>query len=203
MKVHNLTEDAEEFTSNVYLATGDRNSLIDAGAMDGITDEISRHTDTLDTLVITHQHHDHISCLDEILGEYSPEIYSFDDLNGWDTNLVSEGDEFRLGDQEFRVLHTPGHADDHISLVGEDSLFSGDVVVYNDEAFSDGSFGRTDLPGQSRELLINSIEKLLKETPKETKNLYSGHGDIFRGNVREVIKRALERAEERKPKYPD
>jgi glyoxylase-like metal-dependent hydrolase (beta-lactamase superfamily II) len=114
----------------------------------------------------------------------------------------------RVGDEGCTVVHTPGHADDHVSLVGTDSLFSGDVVVYNDGAFDDGSFGRTDMTGQSRERLIESIRTLLDRLPDSVTRLYAGHGDVFEtdpagDSVRDVIERALERAERREPKYPD
>jgi len=106
------------------------------------------------------------------------------------------------------VVETPGHAADHISLVGDDRVYSGDVVVYNDGAFDDGSFGRTDMAGQSREVLIESLHTLLDRLPDTASAMYPGHGDVYRASdgpdtVREVIERATERAERREPKYPD
>jgi hydroxyacylglutathione hydrolase len=108
------------------------------------------------------------------------------------------------------VVYTPGHAEDHVSFVGAERVFSGDVVVYNDGAFDDGSFGRTDYPGQSRERLIESLGAILDRLPETVSGLYAGHGDVYRADpggaeesVRAVIERALERAERREPKYPD
>ena len=47
------------------------------------------------------------------------------------TRLVDEGDVLRVGAEDFRVLHLPGHADGHIALLGESSgrLFGGDVIL--------------------------------------------------------------------------
>lgn len=47
------------------------------------------------------------------------------------THLVDEGDIVRVGDEDFRVLHLPGHADGHIALHGETSgrMFGGDVIL--------------------------------------------------------------------------
>jgi glyoxylase-like metal-dependent hydrolase (beta-lactamase superfamily II) len=87
--------------------------------------------------------------------------------------------------------------------VGDRALYSGDVVVYNDGAFEDGSFGRTDYPGQSRERLIESVRELLGRMPEGIDRLYAGHGDAYEGDVRGVVERALERAERREPKYPE
>jgi len=75
------------------------------------------------------------------------------------------------------------------------------VVVYNDDAFDDGSFGRTDMPGQSREELIESVRRLLDALPETVEAMYAGHGDAYEGDVRAVVERALERAEIREPKY--
>jgi glyoxylase-like metal-dependent hydrolase (beta-lactamase superfamily II) len=111
-----------------------------------------------------------------------------------------------MGDESFDVVYTPGHADDHVSLVSERTLFSGDVVVYNDGAFDDGSFGRTDMAGQSRERLIESLETLLSRLPDSVTAMYAGHGDAFHADdesVRDVTERALSRAQRREPKYPE
>ena len=87
--------------------------------------------------------------------------------------------------------------------MSESSLFSGDVVVHDDGAFDYGSFGRTDRPGQSRETLIESIERLLDRMPEGVEHMYAGHGGVFRGDVRDVVETALRRAEKREPKYPE
>lgn len=202
MEVRNVTADAEEFTANVFLALGEEPTLIDAGAMDGVEDVIREHTDTLEKVILTHQHGDHIEQLDAVLSAFDADCYAYGP-HSQRTHELDAGDELLVGDEHCEVVYTPGHADDHISLVGESSLFSGDVVVYNDGAFDDGSFGRTDYPGQSRERLIDSIEQLLEIVPDSVEHMYAGHGDVFSGDVHEVIQRALDRAKQREPKYPD
>ncbi len=202
MDVITVTADAEAFTCNAYLALGDQTTLVDAGAMEGVEDVIRKHTDTLDSVVLTHQHGDHVSELDTVIEAFETDCYAYADHPAR-THELDDGDVVQVGDESCEVVYTPGHADDHVSLVGERSLFSGDVVVYNDGAFDDGSFGRTDYPGQSRERLIDSIEKLLARMPETVERMYAGHGDPYEGDVREVIERALERAARREPKYPD
>ena len=198
MSVETLTSEAEVFTANVYFVDGVVPTLIDAGAMPGIEKTI----ESVDAVVITHQHGDHIQELDAVVDAFSPRVYAYED-NPHRTNALDDGDSLQIGDESFEVIHTPGHADDHIALLSETTLFSGDVVVYNDGAFDDGSFGRTDLPGQSRETLITSIEQILDRLGPSVENLYAGHGDVFHGDVQAVIERALERAERREPKYPE
>jgi len=202
MDVYNVTADAESFTCNAYLATGERTVLVDAGAMAGVVDVVREHTDTLDALLLTHQHGDHVAQLDAVLDAFDADLYAYGAHPRRDHELA-DGDEVVIGDETCEVVFTPGHADDHVSLVGPDSLFSGDVVVHDDGAFDYGSFGRTDMAGQSRERLIESIRDLLARLPDTVEHMYAGHGGVFHGDVRDVVETALERAEKREPKYPD
>jgi glyoxylase-like metal-dependent hydrolase (beta-lactamase superfamily II) len=207
MDVVNVTRDAEEFTCNAYLLTGDRPALVDVGTMPGVVSAIREHTDRVEAVALTHQHADHVGELDAVLDAFDPDLYAYGDHPRRTHGLV-DGDEVRLGDETFEVVYTPGHAADHVSLVSETTIFSGDVVVYNDGAFEDGSFGRTDMAGQSRERLVRSLRTLLERLPDSVEHVYAGHGDPFHAEssgdtVRDVVERALGRAERREPKYPD
>ena len=202
MQVVNVTADAETFTCNAFLVLGDRTVLVDAGAMDGVVDVVREHTDELDAVVLTHQHGDHVAQLDAVVEAFDPDVYAYGD-HPHRTHALEEGGTVEMGDEYFEVVYTPGHAADHVSLVSETTLFSGDVVVHDDGAFDYGSFGRTDMAGQSRERLIESIETLLERMPEGVEHMYSGHGGVFHGDVRDVVETALSRAEKREPKYPD
>jgi len=156
-----VTADAEEFTCNAYLVSGEAPTLVDAGTMPGVDDVIAdaldeAGVDGLDRVVLTHQHHDHVGQLDAVLDRFDATLYANAAHPRRDV-AIGDGDEILVGDEPCEVVETPGHAADHISLVGDDRVYSGDVVVYNDGAFDDGSFGRTDMAGQSREVLIESL----------------------------------------------
>ncbi|MFB6184960.1 MAG: MBL fold metallo-hydrolase [Haloarculaceae archaeon] len=202
MEVHNVTAGAETFTCNAYLALGARPTLVDAGAMEGVVDAVREHTDDLDAVVVTHQHGDHVERLADVVDAFDADCYAYAD-HPHRTHAMADGDTVAIGDETCEVVYTPGHADDHVSLVSSASLFSGDVVVHDDGAFDDGSFGRTDMAGQSRERLVESIRDLLDRMPDGVEHMYAGHGGVFDGDVRAVVERALERAERREPKYPD
>ncbi|MFP8952740.1 MBL fold metallo-hydrolase [Natrialbaceae archaeon A-arb3/5] len=202
MEVHHVTANAETFTCNAFLAVGEETTLVDAGAWNGVVDEIRTHVDNVDAVVVTHQHGDHVASLEAVCDAFDPDVYAYDE-HPLRTHELADGETVPIGDEAFDVVYTPGHADDHVSFVSENSLFSGDVVVHDDGAFDYGSFGRTDKVGQSRERLIESIEELLGRMPDTVEHLYAGHGGVFQGDVRDVVETALERATQREPKYPD
>jgi rhodanese-related sulfurtransferase len=64
-----------------------------------------------------------------------------------------------VGKLRLRVLHTPGHTADSMSLVAEDRVFTGDTLLY-------GGTGRTDLPTGNPEALHASLfDRLLRLDP--------------------------------------
>lgn len=74
-----------------------------------------------------------------------------------DKLLPDDPEKISLGSITLETIFTPGHAPDHLAyyLRSENVLFSGDTLFA-------GSIGRTDLPGGSYPLLMQSIiEKLL------------------------------------------
>jgi len=208
MEIHTVTEGATEFTCNAYLLAGESPVLVDTGTMPGVADVVAEHVDDVEAVYLTHQHGDHVGELDAVLDRFDADLYAYGD-HPRRTGGLDDGQTVDLCGEAYEVVYTPGHADDHVSFVGAERVFSGDVVVYNDGAFDDGSFGRTDYPGQSRERLIESLRTLLERLPETVSALYAGHGDVYRADpdgpeesVRTVVKRALERAERREPKYP-
>ena len=101
----------------------------------------------------------------------SAEMYGlpFENYNGQMVYL-NEGDTIKIGDDELKVLLTPGHSPASLTFYCEKDgfLISGDVL------FS-GSIGRTDLPGGSFDELEESIKTKLYTLPDATK-VYPGHG---------------------------
>ena len=83
---------------------------------------------------------------------------------------LKDGDVLMLGNNEIKVIHTPGHSRGglcfYISSTGW--LISGDSLF-------EGSIGRTDLEGGSYATLIKSITEHLMILPEETV-VYPGHG---------------------------
>ena len=81
-----------------------------------------------------------------------------------------DGETYRVGRLEFRVLHCPGHTPGHVILFepNERKVFVGDCLFA-------GSIGRTDLPGGSSEQLMDSINNKILPLGDDV-TVYSGHG---------------------------
>ncbi|MBM3545450.1 MAG: MBL fold metallo-hydrolase [Alphaproteobacteria bacterium] len=83
-------------------------------------------------------------------------------------HLFRDGETFRIGSLESRVLHTPGHTPADLTYVIGDAAFVGDTLFMPD-------FGtaRTDFPGGDARMLFKSIRRIL-ELPPATR-LFTGH----------------------------
>ncbi|MGN6249150.1 MAG: MBL fold metallo-hydrolase [Ginsengibacter sp.] len=93
----------------------------------------------------------------------------FDNYIG-EVNYLKEGDVVKLGDDELKVIHAPGHSPGSVCFYCEKQHFiiGGDVLFQN-------SIGRTDLPGGSQQELLKSINEKLFKLP-ENVTVYPGHG---------------------------
>lgn len=203
MQVEHVTADADVFTANVYLVPGARTTLVDAGAWNGVVDAVREHVDDVDRVVLTHQDADHVAQLDAVVDAFDSDVYAFRDHPSR-THELADGDTVQIGDADYEAIHTPGHSEDHLVFASAETaaMFPGDVVVYEDNAFSGGSFGKTDKPEGDREVLIDSLRRLLDRLPDGIEAMYPGHGPSYGGDgIRDVIETALERAERREPKY--
>jgi len=91
---------------------------------------------------------------------------------------MRDGEEIDLGNTRVRVVHTPGHSPESVSLVVTDLKRGTDpwFVLTGDTLFV-GAVGRPDLPGQAREnaeRLYGSIHDRLLVLPDDLE-VYPGH----------------------------
>lgn len=82
--------------------------------------------------------------------------------------LFSDDTQFKIGNLNVKVIHTPGHTPDSVSYYINDAVFVGDTIFmpYIGTA-------RTDFPGGSAETLYRSIHKILA-LPDQTR-IYTCH----------------------------
>ncbi len=183
------------FGENAYLiacAETRRAVVVDPGAAAGqIARVLSEGDLTLDAILLTHAHLDHVEGVHEIRA-VAPEVPIW--LHPADyglymalprqaamfgltarpqpapTHELEHGQRYEFGTCAFDVRHTPGHAPGHVIFVAVDEpvAITGDVVFM-------GSIGRTDLPGGSLQTLMKSIREEVLTLPDETL-LHVGHG---------------------------
>ncbi|MFZ5751216.1 MAG: MBL fold metallo-hydrolase [Pseudomonadota bacterium] len=111
---------------------------------------------------------DRITVVQDTFGKIFNEGTEFQRDGSQFDRLFKEGDTFRVGGLEGRVLHTPGHTPACLTYVIEDAAFVGDTLFMPD-------FGtaRCDFPGGSAEMLYDSIQKILA-LPDETR-IFTAH----------------------------
>lgn len=131
---------------------------------------------TLDWILETHAHADHLSSaiyLQEQLGgkitigehitqtqEVFGKIFNLDTgfkRDGSDFDyLVHDGERLTFGDSEIKVIHTPGHTLACVTYLIDDAAFIGDTLFMPDYGTA-----RCDFPGGDAHALYRSIRRIL------------------------------------------
>ncbi|SCW80733.1 MBL fold metallo-hydrolase [Ancylobacter rudongensis] len=142
---------------------------------------------TVEWILDTHPHADHFSAAPYLkektgaptaIGERVKDVqalwkgfYNWPDFpadgSQWD-RLFTEGDRFKVGDIEARVMFSPGHTLASITYVVGDAAFVHDTLF-----MPDSGTARADFPGGSARVLWDSIQAILA-LPDETR-LFTGH----------------------------
>ena len=179
LQIHTLP--LGDYQTNCYILHQEGNRdcvVIDPGyEPEIILSYLSEKRLTLQAILLTHGHFDHVGAVRELAAQTDCRVY----LNPKDlsmppmltagplyyTNTYGEGDLLDIAGISFRVLETPGHTPGSVCLMAEQNLFSGDTL------FS-GSCGRTDLPGGDYRAMKESLKRLA--ALREDYNVYPGHG---------------------------
>jgi hydroxyacylglutathione hydrolase len=188
--VRNIARGARGFTSNAFLAEGERTVLVDAGNDFDAVERIESAAAGLDALVLTHTHSDHVGNVRPVAEAFDVDVWGFDSGHDLVDREIADGETLRIGDDEHVALQTPGHKDDHLCLYSREgaTLYAGDLV------FANGGFGRTDLEGGDRPTLVESIEYLLETVDDSLETMYVGHGPTIDGDPLQHIELALQGA---------
>lgn len=152
--------------------------------------QLQEHGLTLEAILLTHGHADHIGGLEELraltgapvyVGEGDLPMISNANMNlsafmGKDVvcqepeHLIADGDTLNIGNTTWHVLTTPGHSKGGVCFYNKEN-----GVVFTGDTLFRCSIGRTDLYGGFYEQLIESIEEKLMTLPDEVQ-VYPGHG---------------------------
>jgi glyoxylase-like metal-dependent hydrolase (beta-lactamase superfamily II) len=116
-------------------------------------------------VIDTHLHADHVSAGRELAKAAGAEYVLFADANvSFPFRKVRDGDVLDLGNVTVKVLHTPGHTPEHISLVVTDHTRSEEPwFVLTGHTLMVGDLGRTELATSAEEgarNLFASVQRL-------------------------------------------
>jgi hydroxyacylglutathione hydrolase len=119
-------------------------------------------------IINTHGHSDHTAGNEELRHISNAKLVAHRLSKAEFDVAVEDGDILQIGKVHIKVIHTPGHSPDSISLLVDDKkLLTGDTLFV-------GECGRTDLPGgNSRSMYDSLFNKLLKLN--DDVEVYPGH----------------------------
>jgi hydroxyacylglutathione hydrolase len=189
-----LMQDLPSFTggiaqTNTWLFESPQGNLL-IDAPEGAANWLRARSVKIDTLLLTHQHFDHVQDAARVKSEHGCRVLAWSAFNReltlerlmgavGDRELVpefqidevlAERSQVEAGGLVWNLLHIPGHSTDSLCFHQPESgiVFGGDVLFYN-------GVGRTDLPGGSFKQLLSGIRDKLLVLPDAT-HIYPGHG---------------------------
>ena len=193
MRINKMT--VGPLSTNCYIVSDENTGkavIIDPGAQaDRIQSKITELDLSVEAILLTHGHFDHMMAAEELRETYKVPVYACakekELLNSSSKNLskgfirmdytmdadiyCKEGDEFYLAGCSIKVLETPGHTKGGCCyyIASENIVFTGDTLFAL-------SIGRTDFEGGSYPEICKSIKEKLFVLPDET-ICYCGHGE--------------------------
>ena len=190
MEIRNLYPGS--WGSNCYLLVSDGHAAVVDPSADArtILNAVSAEGATLDCILLTHGHFDHIVSVDRLrdatgaplyIHKFDAEMLTDGHKNAFYTffrmdkvyrpadKLLSDGDELNLGNECIRVIHTPGHSQGSVCYLCNDEL-----LLTGDTLFSD-TYGRYDLWGGDGQTLFSSLSDM-RNLPQNLP-IYPGHGE--------------------------
>lgn len=151
-------------------------------------DYIKNNNAQLKYILLTHGHFDHILGLNELSNEVIQKAYVhkddkflLDNINDFMDfisfphviapkikNFFDEKTDLFLGENQIKIISTPGHTPGCVCFLIQNNLFSGDTLFCK-------SHGRTDMPKSSEKDMYNSLKKIFSSLPDQTQ-VFPGHG---------------------------
>jgi glyoxylase-like metal-dependent hydrolase (beta-lactamase superfamily II) len=135
---------------------------VDRAHMDRVLERIEGHRPV--GVLVTHTHPDHAPMANPLARELSVPAFGHAPGPEFDPDIVlGEGSSVSVGASRIDVIHTPGHADDHLCFRIANVLFTGDHIM-----------GGSSVMVEDMGSYMTSLEKL---RATGLTRLHPGHGD--------------------------
>jgi len=202
MRIVILENTGQVYTSQAYLVLGansrleDVNTLVDVGQDPAILASIERAPTgvgkwPVEQVVLTHSHSDHCALLPRVREAFHPRVFAFSPNIGGVDCLLRDGDTIKMGDEDFEVIHTPGHSSDSICLYSqaEGVLFAGDspLLIGSPDGTYEAGF-------------LAALDKLCA---RDVRRIYFGHGAPLTDHCNERLRESRRMASGRNQRYRD
>jgi hydroxyacylglutathione hydrolase len=164
-----------DWLSNAYLVADEEGGhavFIDGnGEVDELIDKARELGVTVDAVLVTHHHGDHLAGLDRYREAFGAPVVAHPltqrEVEGID-ETIEDGETLEYGGLRIEALHTPGHAAGHVAfLVNGSDCFTADVLFK-------GTVGGTFAPGATGYADLKASVERLVDLPPET-TLHPGH----------------------------
>lgn len=194
-----------ELQTNTYLIIDEKNKkalIVDPGGdLEMIIEELSHEDLSLEAILITHGHFDHIGVAESLKEHFNVSIYAHKEeaeimkdprknlssyfygtrITAHADQLIKEDDILDLGDEfSFKCIVVSGHTDYSVCFYNEkhNYVLTGDTLMA-------GSMGRTDLNNKSTSFLAQNIKDQLFVLPENTL-VYPGHGESTQIGIEKI-----------------
>ena len=174
MKVYHLMGSAPYYT-NCYLITDNQGNavLFDCSIKwEKIKAILENDNAQLKAVFMTHGHHDHRECMQELRENSDAPIYmGRQDIAQFHMENIKEfkdNETFEIGEIKIFAFHTPGHTPGGFCFKCDDMLISGDTLFA-------GTVGRTDLPGGDYETIMKSLKIINEVARNQDLKVMPGH----------------------------
>jgi glyoxylase-like metal-dependent hydrolase (beta-lactamase superfamily II) len=141
--------------------------VIDPGPIDrrhatAIHERVGRRQ--VEAILVTHTHSDHAPLANPMARDLGVPAVGHAAGPGFDPDVrLLDGARFDVGSLVLEVVHTPGHADDHLCFLTEKVMFSGDHIIGGSSVMVD-DLGR----------YLDSLEKV---RGRGLSRIHPGHGE--------------------------
>jgi glyoxylase-like metal-dependent hydrolase (beta-lactamase superfamily II) len=134
-------------------------------------DKLLKMTDDLGLkvkyVINTHSHHDHIQGNDAVVRKTGAKLVAYAKSPIKKDITVNDEDTLDIGTLKAKIIYTPGHCPDHICVLVEGKLLTGDLLFV-------GECGRTDLAGSNPSEMYDSLFKKILPL-EDSVEVYPGH----------------------------